>query len=146
MKPHLIIFTFIFIVCRQITGQVPDSIKFRSLQPYDFHLTYLREEKVILIDVREPFEFRSTRIKDALNIPSSANLEFTADTIDKKYSLFLYCTTDFRSKRVAKYFCDKGFNKVYSLDGGIVAWKNDGFPVDKKRLHDKKHKKQGTKK
>jgi len=42
----------------QIFAQVPDSQKFKSLDPYYFHLNYLKEERALIIDVREPFEFR----------------------------------------------------------------------------------------
>ncbi len=84
-----------------------------------------------MIDVREPFEFRGKKIKDAVNIPSSNNLEYSADTISKNYSLFFYCTTDYRSRRVAEYFHDQGFKKVYNLEGGIQAWKKEGFPVNR---------------
>ncbi len=87
----------------------------------------------MMVDVREHFEFRGKKIRDAINIPSSNNLEYAADTIDKNYSLFFYCTTDYRSRRVAEYFHDQGFTKVYNLEGGIVAWKKDGFPVTKKK-------------
>ena len=69
-----------------------DSVRFRLLEPYDFHLQYLREDTTLLIDVREFFEFRRRRIKGAVNIPSSGNLDFAADTINKGSALFLYCT------------------------------------------------------
>jgi len=134
MKPPLITIAFILIFCSPITGQVPDSVKFKSLLPNDFHLTYLKEDKAILIDVREFFEFRISRLKNAVNIPSSGKLEFAADTIDKQCALFLYCTTGYRSKRVAVFFHDKGFSKLYSLDGGIMSWKKEGFPVVRKRI------------
>jgi rhodanese-related sulfurtransferase len=91
-----------------------------------------------LIDVRESFEFRGKRIRDAINIPSSGNLEFATDTIDKNFYLFFYCTTDYRSRRVAEFFYDKGFRKVYNLEGGIVAWRKDGFPVVKNGRKKKK--------
>jgi rhodanese-related sulfurtransferase len=35
---------------------------------------------------------------------------------------------------VAKFFYDKGFTGLYSLDGGIVAWRKEKLPVEKKRL------------
>lgn len=129
----LILSILLLALCNGSIGQVPDSLKFKSLDPYYFHLEYLKEDKAILIDVREPFEFRKVRLNDAINIPSSGNLELSADTLNKDFSLFLYCSTDFRSKRVAKYFYEKGFLKLYSLDGGIVAWKKEGYPVKKKR-------------
>ena len=138
MKKVPVITIFILVFCNQISGQVADSIKFQSLEPYDFHLAYLTEDTAMLIDVREFFEYKRKRIKDAVNIPSSSNMEFAGDTIDKECALFLYCTTDYRSIRVARKYIDMGFSKVYSLEGGIVAWKKDGFPVEKKRVKKRK--------
>lgn len=120
-------------ICSAVKAQSPEHEKFKSLEPYDFHLTWLRADSAILIDVREPFEFRGKRIRDAVNLPSTDNLEMASDTINKNYSLFFYCTTDYRSKRVAEYFGERGFKKVYNLEGGLVAWKKDHFPVTRKK-------------
>ncbi len=109
MKSYFLIATCFLLTLATIKGQVPDSVKFKSLQPYYFHLNYLKEDTALLIDVREFFEYRGSRLKDAVNIPSSGNLEFSADTIDKECALFLYCTTDYRSIRVARFFYDKRF-------------------------------------
>jgi rhodanese-related sulfurtransferase len=117
-----------------LAGQVPDSIKYKSLPPREFLSACQKSEHYLLIDVREFFEYRKSRIKDAINIPSMGNLDIPADTIDKKNDLFFYCTSGFRSKRVAKTFFDKGFSHCYSLDGGIVAWRKEKLPVDKKRV------------
>ena len=117
-----------------INGQTPDSSKYLSLEPYDFNLKYLRIDSARLIDVREFFEYKGNRIKNAVNIPSSGTLEIPADTIDKNCALFLYCSTGYRSKRVAVFFYAKGFRKLYNLEGGIVAWKRDGFPVEKGKV------------
>lgn len=117
-----------------INAQTADSSKYLSLEPYDFNLQYLRIDSARLIDVREFFEYKGNRIKDAVNFPSSGNLEIPADTIDKNYALFLYCSTGYRSKRVAEFFYSKGFRKLFNLEGGIVAWKRDGFPVEKKKV------------
>jgi len=113
--------------------QEPGNPGFYDVEPYDFHLEYLRDDTALLIDVREYFEYRGSRIKGAINIPSSGNIDFAADTLNKRYALFLYCTTDYRSLRVASRMSELGFRKVYNLKGGIVQWKKDGFPVDKKR-------------
>ncbi len=137
MKTIPVIIFFILIFCKPLACQVPDSVKFQSLDPYYFHLNYLKEDPALLIDVREFFEFRGNRLKDAINIPSSGNLEFAADTLDKNCALFLYCTTDYRSIRVARFFYDQGFRKLYSLEGGIVAWRREGMPVEKKRIRRK---------
>ena len=115
-------------------GQPSDSVKYLSLEPYDFHLQYLRTDSALLIDVREPFEFRGKRIHGAINIPSSGNIEKAADTLNRDLTYFLYCTTDYRSRNVADMLYDKGFRKLIILDGGIVAWRKDGEKVDKGRI------------
>jgi thioredoxin 1 len=117
-----------------VAGQVPDSAKYISLIPDYFHLQYLKTDSSILIDVREPFEFKGKRIRDAINIPSSGNLEKAADTLSKKFTYFFYCTSGYRSSRAAISFYDKGFRKLYNLEGGIIAWKKDGFPVIKGKV------------
>jgi rhodanese-related sulfurtransferase len=134
MKFFSLIFVCSFLSCTSAISQVQDTIKFTSLPPMDFQKAFQEEEKALLIDVREFFEFKKKRLKGAVNIPSSGNIELAADTLNKESALFLYCTTGFRSKRVAKSFYDQGFRKLYSLDGGIAAWKKEGIPVDKKRL------------
>jgi rhodanese-related sulfurtransferase len=133
MKKTFLGSIFLLIFFATAYSQKGDTVKYQSLEPYDFHLEYLKADTAMLVDVREPFEFRGRRIKDAVNMPSSGDLDFAADTIDKNYAMFFYCTTDYRSKRIAEIFVEKGFTKVYSLDGGIVAWKKNGFPVIRRK-------------
>jgi rhodanese-related sulfurtransferase len=116
-----------------LSAQSSELVKYHSLDPYDFHLAYLRADSAMMIDVREHSEFRGKKIHDAINVPSSSNLEYASDTISKNLSLFFYCTTDYRSRSVAEYFYDRGFRDLYNLEGGIVAWKKDGFPLTRKR-------------
>jgi len=137
MKTKFPLIIFFLVICNVSRGQVPDSLKFISLGPLDFQRAYQNDDKAILIDVREFFEYKRSRLNDAVNIPSSANLEPSADTLNKGFSLFLYCTSGFRSKRVAKYFYDKGLPTLYSLDGGIQAWKKEGLPVNRKKIRKK---------
>ncbi len=132
MKHLLLILILLHSFC--LTAQVPDSLKYKSLDSYYFHLNYLKEAKAILIDVREFFEYKKSRIRNAVNIPSSGNIEQAADTISKDIPLFLYCTTGYRSKRVAAKLYDIGFTHLYNLDGGIKGWEKEGMVVDKKKL------------
>ena len=134
MKTITVIIINLIVSCISLRSQtIPDSVKFRSLEPNEFHLQYLKEHPALLIDVRESFEFRGKRINGAVNIPSSGNLVLAADTINKECALFFYCTSGYRSTRVAKSFYDKGFRKLYSLEGGLGRWKKEGMKVEKRR-------------
>lgn len=134
MKFSIPLLVLLTVLRLELSAQSADSVKYISLEPYDFHLAWLRDDTAMLIDVREFFEYKRSRIKDAVNIPSSGNLDFAGDTLKKELSLFLYCTTDFRSKRVAEKFGVMGFANVYDLQGGIRAWRKDGFPVERKKM------------
>jgi rhodanese-related sulfurtransferase len=134
MKTSLIIFISLQLIFSIASGQVPDSLKYISIRPAGFQKAYQSDSNAVLIDVREFFEYKKSRIDHAVNIPSSGNLDIPADTLKKESALFFYCSSGFRSKRVAKHFYDKGFLRLYSLDGGISAWKKEGLPVNKKKI------------
>jgi rhodanese-related sulfurtransferase len=138
MKKVIYLVNIFLLTSSHLTAQIPDSTKYLSLNPKEFQLQYINNDSAILIDVREPFEFKGNRIKGAVNIPSSGNLERASDTLDKNYTLFLYCSGGYRSAKVAVTLYDKGFRKLVSLKGGIVAWRKQGMPVAKGRVRPKK--------
>ena len=134
MNARLVFFTVLLLTFRISYGQVPDSLKYISVGPAEFQKAFQSDSNAVLIDVREFFEYKKSRIDHAANIPSSSDLNVPADTLNKESSLFFYCSSGFRSKRVAKHFYDMGFFKLYSLDGGINAWKKEGLSVNKKKI------------
>jgi rhodanese-related sulfurtransferase len=118
-----------------LNAQVDDSLEYQMVGPEDF-LTMIRfRENAVLIDVRLPFEFRKERIENAINIPVTKNLKKRTARlgINKEAVLLLYCTTDVRSNWAALRLYDLGFRNLYSLKGGIEAWKRKGLPVIGKR-------------
>ncbi len=133
-KLNIILISFLVVLTSKASGQQSDTVGYVSLDPYYFHLKYITDSNSLLLDVREFFEYRRSRIKDAIHIPASGNMELVADTLDKEKSLFLYCYNDFRSRKAAEIFIKKGFLKVYSLEGGIVLWRKENMPVDKRNV------------
>ncbi len=134
MRTLFIIILSFTAACLSLHSQEADSTKFQSVEPKAFHAKFLQENNPILIDVREYFEFRKSRIKGAVNIPSSGGYDTPADTIKKESALFFYCYSGGRSKKAALFFYNKGFRNLYSLKGGITLWKKEGLPVVRKRL------------
>ena len=134
MKILVATLVFIGIFIYRAPAQTPDSVKYINLSPADFRAKLQNDPAAMLIDVRELFEYRKSRIKGSVNIPSSGNMDFAADTIDKAKNLYLYCTSGFRSKRVSAKFADKGFSGVNNLDGGIKRWKEEGNPIERKKI------------
>ncbi len=132
--PALILLVF----STRLFSQESDSLSFISLDPSQFREELSIVSNPLLVDVREFFEYKKSRINGAVNIPSSRSIDVPADTINKATHIFLYCTSGFRSERVARKFAGKGFIHVYNLDGGIKAWKNEGYPLEKRRVRKEK--------
>lgn len=85
---------------------------------------------VTVLDVRTPQEFAAGHLPGAVNIDSSSP-DF-ADAVaelptDARY--LVYCQTANRSGVATDRMVDLGFTDVYDLQGGIVAWANEGGPV-----------------
>jgi len=89
-------------------------------------------EPVVLIDVRDPDEYREGFIEPATNI-SRGFLEFRVAGVAKEPDtpIVLYCQTGLRSMLAARALSDLGYSNVVSLQGGLQKWAQAGFPVVK---------------
>ena len=92
----------------------------------------INRENALVIDISEAGEYEAGHLPDARNIPNAqladraAELEKFKDT-----PVILVCQTGLRSTSACKKLKNLGFAKVYSLDGGIDAWRSAGLPVKK---------------
>lgn len=91
----------------------------------------------VVIDVREPDEFREGHIDGALNIPRGV-LEFklssTPELGARDLSVVLYCKTSGRAALAAAALQEMGYMNVKSIGGGFDAWAEAGKPVIKPSL------------
>jgi len=87
-------------------------------------------DKVVVIDVRDPDEFRDGHIEAANNI-SRGFLEFRIGTAvtDPNTPIVLYCQTGLRSVLAAKALRELGYTTVINLQGGYQKWVQSGLPV-----------------
>ncbi len=92
----------------------------------------LNHEKGVLVDVREPDEFRGGHIPHAVNLPLSG-LAGGLKQIEKHKArpLIICCRTSQRSARAAVAMRKHGFASVQVLAGGITAWQAENLPVEK---------------
>ncbi len=74
-----------------------------------------------LIDVREPFEFEIARITGAKLIPLD-EIPDRADDLQREQTFIVHCHSGVRSAQAARLLKQRGFAKVYNLEGGIDAW------------------------
>lgn len=80
-----------------------------------------RREPVVLVDVREPMEWRINRIEGATLVPL-ATLPQRVNQISTADEIVLYCKMGSRSAQAVNFLRELGFRKVKNLAGGIDAW------------------------
>jgi rhodanese-related sulfurtransferase len=89
-----------------------------------------RGEKFQFIDVREDHEFAQDHAAGARHIGRGV-LERDVETLipEKDAAIVLYCGGGFRSALAADNLRKMGYRNVISMDGGMRAWREAGYPV-----------------
>jgi rhodanese-related sulfurtransferase len=85
-----------------------------------------------VFDVRTSGEYKSGHLKQALQADWNNKEEFKdrALNLDKTKPVYVYCLGGGRSTAAAQWLLDQGYSNVYSLKGGINAWKQANKPVE----------------
>jgi len=93
----------------------------------------ISKEKVQLVDVRTPEEFKAGHIKNAIliNYMSADFKDKAFKGLDKSKPVLVYCASGGRSAKSAKIYKEAGFTKVYNLLGGFNAWSAKNLEIEK---------------
>ena len=85
----------------------------------------------VLMDVREDAEWMAGHASKAVHLGKGI-LERDIESVvpDKQDSIVLYCGGGYRSALAADALQQMGYENVLSMDGGIRAWREAGFPLD----------------
>lgn len=82
-----------------------------------------------VIDVREPYEWRSGTIPNALKIPLG-ELPHRIHELDPKARYAIVCASGNRSQAAAAFLAERGF-EVGNLAGGMSVWLGSGHPIER---------------
>ncbi len=85
-------------------------------------LEIVEKGECLLIDVRNPEEFRAERIEGSMNVPVDS-IRSGLSELDRETPLLIYCKTGKRCFRAFDQLHDMGFQHITMLDGGIEALK-----------------------
>ena len=93
----------------------------------------ISHDEGLVLDVREDSEYRDGHIIDSVHIPLSRLKERVGElNKHKARPIIVGCRSGHRSTRACKMLRQNGFETVYNLDGGILAWQNANLPLTRK--------------
>jgi len=91
--------------------------------------SYLDEgKKIRLLDVRGVGEMAQGMIPNAEKLPLHT-LPARLSEIEQDEFTVLYCRSGARSAQGVGFMAQQGFDNVYNLRGGIIAWAQNGMPL-----------------
>ncbi len=102
--------------------EVQRVAEYRSITPEDAKRAMDAGEQLIIVDVREPYEFAAGHIAGAINLPLGSLLQLAQTELpDKDALIYLYCRSGARSRTGAMQMVQAGYTNLYDL-GGIINW------------------------
>jgi rhodanese-related sulfurtransferase len=79
------------------------------------------QTKPLLLDVREPWEFETCHIPDAV-LMAMQTVPARMQELDEEQEIICICHHGARSMQVAQFLERHGFTQVTNLTGGVHAW------------------------
>jgi rhodanese-related sulfurtransferase len=92
----------------------------------------INQQNALVLDVRDAAEYEKAHVLNARHIAMGELPERSAEI--EKYKakpVIVVCESGNRSEKAATALRKQGFAQVYSLSGGIAAWKQAGLPLEK---------------
>lgn len=82
------------------------------------------DSNTMVLDVRTPSEVAKGYIAGTQFFAdyNGSNFEVELEGLDKNKTYLVYCRSGNRSSKACNMMLDKGFKKVFNLDGGISEW------------------------
>jgi len=92
----------------------------------------INQQNALVLDVREPAEFQKGHLLNARNVALS-ELDARAAELEKHKAkpVIVVCENGNRSDKAAAALRKHGFGQVFSLSGGLGAWRQAGLPLEK---------------
>jgi thiosulfate sulfurtransferase len=98
---------------------MPDLIMFKRISATDAHALLLTGNAQI-VDIRDEMSYQNAHVEGALNL-NNTNLQSFIESADPDRPLLVYCYHGISSQSAAEFLSQKGFEEVYSIDGGFDA-------------------------
>lgn len=131
---HWMLFTallvILFMILMSVFGQRLRG--YQSASPGEATMLINREDAIIL-DVRETNEFQTGHIVNSIHIPQG----FLKDRLGelekhKGKPIVVACRSGHRSGQACSLLKKSGFENIYNLSGGVMAWESASLPLQKK--------------
>jgi hydroxyacylglutathione hydrolase len=90
----------------------------------------LANNKIVVVDVRNPNEWRNGHIAGAKHMPAG-EIQRRATELPKEKPIHVICGSGYRSSLATSILRREAFPDVTNVMGGMTSWTKAGLPVEK---------------
>ena len=98
----------------------------------------IKSNSTVLIDVRNKFEIKIGKFKNAINPYTNSFRDFPEfvknSKIDRNSKIAMYCTGGIRCEKASAYLKNKGYKNIFQLEGGIIEYLKYNLESKKKSM------------
>lgn len=121
-----------------IAGFVAENMLSKRINFFYWDEVTSIDEEDIILDVRNPEEFKAGSIAGAINIPVD-ELRRRMNELSRNKTIYIYCQIGLRGYLASRILLQNGFEKVFNLSGGYRLWdactkEKEGIIVTKESL------------
>lgn len=127
MKRLSLLFIFLMVFSVSCSNKSETSA-FKSVDPAEAMKLIQSQKNIMLIDVRSPQELKEGYIEGSELIPFW-DIAKGKRALPKDRPILLICAVGGRSFALGQALVKNGWSNIYSLSGGISAWKKSGLPL-----------------
>jgi len=130
MKRYYLLISLLLVCVFHSCKQTPKAQSLKLIST-DEMIELMDTEEIQLVDVRTPSEYNEGHVPDAQNINFyDENFDQQIETLDKSKPIIVYCKSGGRSAKCASKLVEKGFEKIYDLEGGFSQRKFKGLTIE----------------
>ena len=102
----------------------------QAITPEQLHERQQTSGKLLVVDVRDPAEFRVGHVPGAVNLPAPEIADHYQE-LEGQTGVVVYCIAGTRTQLAEQTLIEHRVPNVFHLDGGLGAWLDSGYPVEK---------------
>jgi rhodanese-related sulfurtransferase len=99
----------------------------KEMSPREYAARAAAGPAPLLLDVREDWELAIARLDEAVHIPMG-EVPARLGELEASREIAVLCRSGGRSGQVARYLEQQGFENVWNVAGGILAWSEQVDP------------------
>jgi rhodanese-related sulfurtransferase len=93
---------------------------------------WIENNEAVVIDVREPHEYQESHISGSHLIPLATITKSNLPEMAQNKKIIVHCKFGKRGSTACEKLLSEDANlAIYNLEGGITAWENAGYKIEK---------------